>query len=79
MAHDHTLVAGDAVAITPTDGASHNLVGIYVGTTGDVAVVTDRGTTVTFKTVPAGAIIPLAIRTVNATNTTASNIVGLRT
>ena len=50
--------------------------GFYVGTTGNVNVVTSRGNTVLFTGVPAGTIIPLCISSVRATNTTASTIVG---
>lgn len=60
--------------------------GIYVGVTGNVAVMpkaqedkTAQGgtpTAVTFVGVPAGAIIPLNIVRVMSTNTTASDIVG---
>jgi hypothetical protein len=49
---------------------------IYVGTAGDVAVVTEDGVSVVFKNVPAGATIgPFFIKKVNATLTTASNLI----
>ncbi len=56
---------------------------LYIGVTGDVAIVTARdnsnalaGTAVTFKAVPVG-FFPVQVRRVMATNTTATNIVGL--
>lgn len=72
-------VASDAVAITPSDTTELNLVGFYVGTTGNVSVITqggDNSTPVIFNSVPAGTIIPLLIRRVRSTGTTASNIRG---
>jgi hypothetical protein len=50
---------------------------IYVGVTGDVAVITKGGTTLTFTAVPAGAVIPVRVSRVKATGTTATNMVGL--
>lgn len=73
--------ADSAEAVTPSD--STNFTGgaaraLYVGTTGNVAVVLKDGTAVTFSSVPAGAILPVECKRVNSTNTTASNIVALR-
>ena len=49
---------------------------LYVGTGGDVAVVTEDGVTVTFKNVPSGFYIgPFYIKKVLSTGTTADNIV----
>jgi len=81
MAHDFTLVPSDAVAVTPSDTARIHLVGLYIGTGGDIAVVPARegAVAVTLAAVPAGSIIPLAIRQVLSTGTTASGIVGLKT
>lgn len=50
---------------------------IYVGTTGDVAVVGIDDSVVTYVGVPAGAILPVQAKRVNSTNTTASNLVGM--
>lgn len=74
--HRADLVPTDAVAVTPSDTAPTALVGLYVGTTGDLALKGRSGTAVTFKSVPAGAIIPMQVLAVMSTNTTASNIVG---
>lgn len=67
------------VAITPTDA---NAIGpfqaLYVGGAGDVVVVPRNSTSpVTFKAVPVGTILPISIQGVNATGTTATNLVGL--
>lgn len=68
-----------AFAITPHD--STNFVratrGIYVGGAGNVVVVFDDDSTATFLSVPAGLILPVRATRVNATDTTATNMVGL--
>lgn len=51
--------------------------GIYVGGSGDVVAVSENGTAVTFKNVPAGGILPIRARRVNSSNTTATDLVGL--
>lgn len=76
MAFNATTVTADAFAVTPSDSTVITAFGFYVGVTGNVAVVTSRGTGVTFTAVPAGEIIPLAISKVMSTGTTATNIVG---
>ena len=78
MAFNASLVTADAFAITKSTNAAVTFTafGFYVGTTGNVNVVTSRGTTVLFQAVPAGQIIPLCISSVRATSTTASNIIG---
>lgn len=77
MSFRNANLAGDAVAITPSDTAFVDLIGVYVGGTGDLVVTTASGD-VTFSTVPAGARIDLRITKVKSTSTTATNIVGLK-
>ncbi len=49
---------------------------LYVGTGGDVSMTTEDNVTVVHKNVPAGAYLgPFFIKKVNATGTTASDIV----
>lgn len=74
-----TSAASHAVAVTPHDttiltgGTCRSL---YVGTTGNIAVLMASGATATFNSVPVG-ILPIQVQRVNSTNTTASNIVAL--
>jgi len=70
--------AEDAFAITPDDAAELivNAGALYIGITGNVAIVTTSGKQVTFIAVPAG-ILPVKAKKVLATGTTAGNIVGL--
>lgn len=48
---------------------------IYVGATGDVTAVSEDGTAILFKGVPVGTFLPIRARRVNATATTATNLV----
>lgn len=68
-----------ATAITPADNAPIGpFQALYVGVTGNVAVCPLGQTSpVTFVGVQAGTILPIACQGVNATNTTATNILGL--
>jgi hypothetical protein len=50
---------------------------IYVGVTGDVVVETSGGDSVTLKAVPAGMIIPLNVKRVDSTLTTATDLVAM--
>lgn len=47
---------------------------LYVGGAGDVAAVRQDGVAVVFSAVPAGSILPIRVRRVNATGTTATLI-----
>lgn len=71
--------ASSAFAITKHDSTNFatNVRSIYVGGTGDVAVVFPDDTVVTFSAVPAGTTLPVRAKRVNSTNTTATLMVGL--
>ena len=71
--------ADNHFAITPSDATDFDFVtrGIYVGTGGDIAIVAKDGTVVVWVGVPDGAVIPFRAARINATATTASNLVGL--
>lgn len=79
MGFRNDLTPAACEAVTTSDTVFVDYYGLYVGTGGDVAVKTSQGATaVTFKNVPTGTILPLRIVQVMATNTTASNLVGLK-
>lgn len=66
-----------AEAVTPSDLAADNFTTprtIYVGGAGVVAVIPwlPVGATVANFTVPAGGTVPVSVRRVNSTNTTAT-------
>ncbi len=84
MAFNTTIgQSSSAYTITPSDSTVVAYSGIYVGTTGNVAVVPlhegPSGNTVTFVAVPAGTHIHLQVCKVYANGTTASNLVGFGT
>lgn len=69
----------EAYVITPSDAVdeAQSFRALWVGTGGNVAIVTNSGTVTTFVGAAAGSIIPMRGKRVNNTNTTASNIVGI--
>lgn len=70
--------AVDAAAITPNDSGDHGQFrGLYVGTGGNITLITVGGSTVLFSNVPTGVILPVSGNTVKSSGTTASNIVAL--
>lgn len=74
-----TAPALGAIAVTPSD--STNLTqqarALFIGTGGNVVLDTPTETTVTFKNVMSGQILPVAAVRVRSTNTTATDIVAL--
>lgn len=73
---------GYAYTITKSDSAilSPPTRGIYVGGAGDVAVVlwgNEDSEVVVFKAVPVGTLLPIRVRKVMSTNTTATLLIGL--
>lgn len=69
----------NAFAITPSDSVDFTYVsrGIYVGGSGNIAVVLLDGSIITFVGAVAGTILPLRATRINLTNTTATNLVGM--
>ena len=65
------IAASDTVDLTEVTRA------IYVGGAGNLSVVMLSGQVTLFTSVVAGAILPLRVRRVNATGSTATNLVGL--
>lgn len=69
-----------AVAVVPSDTvkfARGVCQGIYVGGAGNVTAVMEDGTVATFTAVPVGTILPIRAIRVNATLTTATQMVAL--
>lgn len=67
-----TITASDA-----TDIPGGPCEAMWVGTGGDVVVVGAQGSVVTFKNVPSGFMLLVKAKRVNATNTTATDLVAL--
>ena len=74
-----TSPAIDGQAVAPSDSTLLTQVSraIYVGTAGNISAELASGTQVTFTAVPAAMILPLRLRKIRATGTTAQNIVAL--
>lgn len=68
-----------AAAVTPADGSDMTISsrGLYVGGAGDLKVTMEGGETVTFTAVVAGTMMPIRVRRVFSTGTTATSIVAL--
>ena len=66
-------------AITPSDTVDFTMQcnAIYVGGTGDITAINADGDAVTFANVTAGSVIPVVTSRVNATATTATDLVAL--
>ncbi len=82
------LQAGRAAVVTPSntvnipnvasqDGSGNNGCVLYVGTKGNIKVMTVGGDEVTFTNIQDGSFIPVQVLRVFSTGTTASNIVAL--
>jgi hypothetical protein len=74
-----------AVVVTPNNtallspGAQYPDAGsaiLYIGTSGNLSVVTEGGQTVLFRNVPVG-FFPVSVKIVRSTDTTATNILAL--
>lgn len=65
--------------VTPTDGADLSEItrALYIGGSGTVALTLESGATVTFSGLAAGTILPVRVRQVAATGTTATDLLGL--
>lgn len=73
-----TGVSGMPFEVTPHDSTdfANTARYFYVGGAGNVALVRNDATVVTFVGVPAGAYILAGGKRINSTGTTATNIVG---
>jgi len=87
MAAVDTQNAGEAnparkyFAITPSDTVDFvegETRGVYVGVTGNIVAVSANGDVITFLNAVQGTILPIRAVRINATSTTATNLVGLR-
>jgi len=68
-----------AVVLTPSDSAdlANVAAALWVGGAGNISLDTPDGTTVLISGIPAGTVLPVRVRRVRSTSTTATLIVGL--
>lgn len=65
-------------AITPHDTTDIPLTRkVYVGGAGNLVAVDADGTATSFIAVPVGTVLDIRVRRINATNTTATNLVAI--
>lgn len=76
VGNDYPAVEAEAVTTSDTVNLTKVSRALYIGVTGDVKVDMATGATVTFKAVPVG-ILPVRVRRVYLTGTTATNILAL--
>jgi hypothetical protein len=69
---------GGAAVITPSDTVDQFWTGIYVGGAGNLNVDMESGGTVLFTAVPVGTIMPIRVKRVRSTLTTATLLIGLQ-
>lgn len=71
--------ADGAEAVTPHDTNEMTYISraLWIGGAGTMTVVTQAGETILFSGIPAGTIIPIRVKIVKATGTTATLIVAL--
>jgi hypothetical protein len=75
---DATVSAYDAAAVTPSDSVDIRPTrSLFVGVAGNIKVDMALGTTLTFTNVLAGSILPVQVKRVYSTGTTATSIVAL--
>ena len=69
--------ANDGAAVTPSDSVDLPVASkrLWVGTGGNVALVTVAGTSLTYTAVPSGTYLQIRASRVKSTGTTASNII----
>jgi len=75
-----TSPARNGFSVVPDDGTdlTVNCRSLFIGGAGDVsAILVGDSSPVTFKNIPLGSILPISVKRVAATLTTATDIVGL--
>ena len=84
VANLNEMLYGTALAVTAVHGGSDHSLGatyqaFFVGVGGDVSLdMATSGTNIVFKNLASGQMLPVQASVVNATNTTATNIVALK-
>lgn len=77
---DYTAAAGAALAITPDDNTdlARGCRAVYVGSSGSIVAILDKDTSsVTFVGAVAGSLLPIRVKRVLSTGTTAGSLVAL--
>lgn len=69
---------GNAAVLAPHDSTdfANEIQALYVGGTGNITGVLPDDTTVLISAIPVGTILPIRLKRINATGTTATLLVG---
>ena len=84
VANLNEMLYGTALAVTAVHGGSDHTLGatyqaFFIGVGGDISLdMGTSGTNIVFKNLASGQMLPVQATVVNATNTTATNIVALK-
>lgn len=77
--YERLYAANSGAAVTPGDTtivSTYPLTrALYVGVGGNVNVILNDGTTVLLKNVPTGSFLPLSVKIIKSTSTTATDMV----
>ncbi|WP_375599371.1 hypothetical protein [Devosia sp. Naph2] len=70
---------GSGAAVAPNDDTDLTIVtrAVYVGGSGNLAVIMQSGAELTFENVSDGQLLPIRVSRIKSTGTTATSIVGL--
>ena len=76
---ENTAPAEGAISVTPNDSNDLTYLArsLFVGTSGNIAVNMADGSSVTFANVQSGQFLPIRVKRILATGTTATNILAL--
>ena len=76
---ESTSPANGGEPVIPSDSVNLTEISrsLYIGAAGDISVEMGDGTNLTFIAVPAGMILPIQVKKVLATGTTATSIVAI--
>ena len=74
---DSAIAGAAAVPYQIYVGATNPGCVLYVGNTGNLRVLTSSNADLTFVGIPAGSFVPVQVKRVFATNTTATDIIAL--
>lgn len=81
LSASYTAPSASFVAISPSDSVDLAIPAraLYVGGGGNIAVIglDDESTVTTFIAVPTGSVLPIRVKRVKSTGTTATNLIGL--
>lgn len=73
------ILPDDVVDLLAYTATKQTTGAVYVGGAGDVVAVSGSGIATTFSSVPAGTTLPISVRRINVTNTSATNLVACYT